>query len=455
MVWIIPYDRDENKMTAALIKLMVNMESNKTLFGPDGSFIMSKEPFNVYENEYFIDEYRFNKGYIQYTGKHLDARIIENNMNNYNNLMRQDISVNINDSYQTTEYTLARTHTEQYERLITYENPRPRQLKNNKIMFVWKLRDFMCNMLLRKTYYGRYYDKSELTQLLSTIIYDNDNIFKYDKNKKPLTPSVPYYHINFPELYQTHLGDRLIDVPISIDKKFNIRGSIRAHFLDLIPNIKNSNIKKNLLAMHKVDNFHYVEYEKNHLFVENKEIPFSDLNLAQVDHKYDIITKLSKPNLAYETKNITSTGDNIPLEDILYMLCHICCTPLYDRFYYVKVDKRADIAICAMCFHNANIYSRMMVITVLEKFAPFFIAKSPLTVYDVFRFIPKPPSVSNEAYEKYKKMMQYIFDNTLELKKTGNIICKYENSVFINGISIETIKSLSGNESDIFIMKIT
>lgn len=449
MVWIIPKDTDE-KMIKQLICLMANIESGCHIFDENCALIEEGgqkygKPFNVYDCNYIADEYRFVKGYIRNTGVVTSNQTIEGHMHAFDKLMPHDIPLDVSYCYPTAHYTVARTQiSKEYTRLIMYEHQKVKNIKH-KYHFVWvnesfELKDFqeLQNKLFPETYV--------LMRSLSTIIYDNAGIFAKDHMSNVLVAGNPVQNINYPEIWQIRGSERIVNIPIIISSKFGIRSDIAKKFSHLIPDLKKFSVNRSCM-------FDYVPYyAENDLINITEEKTIQELNLVEFDKKEPIFTKLEKTKVYKLGRSDTKL---LTLDIILnYMLCHVCCTPLYDKFYYIILNDHkptAHIPICAMCIHNASVAKKLT-----KTLINVGICKSHFSASEVTSMIPKPTNVTYENYEKYKQLMSLLLNQTLEFNEnTAPILYESDTVMLVNELTTDVIKqSLKKPNTAIFIVKI-
>lgn len=455
MVWIIPQDSDD-AMFKQLICLMTNIETGRHVFNEEMKLAENNKPFNTYETDAFTDEYRFVKGYIRCTGAMLSPTNIEPRMESMNSYMRDDISVDINYCHPTSHYTVARIPiTKEYSRLVAYSYNRLKNIRY-KYNFIWVLDSFglvdfnglKSNKNMPDTY--------ELMRSLSTIIYDNAGIFSCDHNKQPLISGKLCQHINFPEINQIHGSERIVNIPVKLSKKFNIRQNISKKFFHLIPDLKKFSLNR-ALYKNKTIEYRSGEISENSMInvIEKKEL--KDLNIPAIDKKESIIKKIKTFSSLYELikLNLTSINKNQLSLDLTlkYLCCHTCFTPLYGLFYYIIIDHKLGtpqphIPICALCMHNSEskIFGTISV----------GISESPLTVYDVLSLVPKPVNVSYYAYEKYKNLLMILFNEPIEVtnKASNNIIYSGENYVLVDELNLQLLTNPFNKDITIFIVEL-
>lgn len=439
MVWIIPRDTDGN-MIKQLICLMTNMEVNRHIFDNECKVIeegdpRATKPFNVYDCNSVTDEYKFVKGYVRCTGLVISNTLLEERMASMNKLMPKDISLDLSYGYPTAHYTVARVQiNKEYSRLIAYHHQKIKGIKH-KHHFIWVNGPFGLNdfqeLQINKT--KAIPDSFELMRSLSTIIYDNSGIFSMDNYGNSLTPGQPAYHVNYPEIWQVRGSDKIVNLPIIISAKFGIRPNITSKFEHLIPDTKKFSLNR---SYHK---------DKKPIYVENQfqiveERPFNELNLAEFDKKESIIKKLQStaPIFNMMQLNINASNINQLTLDIIfkYLCCHVCCTPLYDKFYYI-INDTAHIPICPMCMHVSNSYQLKNKKTKLK----VGISKSPFSASDVIGMIPKPYNVKYENYEKYKQLMGILLNTTIEvdIKNPLNILYETDEAILVSELTNSVI----------------
>ena len=435
MVWIIPRDTDDN-MFKQLICLMTNMEANRHIFDNECKAIeegdpRATKPFNVYDCNSITDEYKFVKGYVRCTGLVISNSLLEERMNSMNKLMPKDISLDLSYGYPTAHYTVARVQiNKEYSRLVAYHQ-KIKGIKH-KHHFIWINEPFGLNdfqeLMINKS--KTTLDTFELMRSLSTIIYDNAGIFASDNYGNTLTPGQPAYHINYPEIWQILGSDKIVNLPVIISEKFGIRPNITKKFEHLIPDTKKFSLNRNF---HK-DKIYY----KDNGFEIVEEKPLNEVNLVEFDKKESIIKKLHSTTSTFNMSKLNITPANmnqLTLDIILkYLVCHVCCTPLYDKFYYIIGDCKQPasdlkvldnpsphIPICPMCLHSRNA-------TQLENKTKLKvgISKSPFSASDVMGMIPKPYNVKYENYEKYKQLMSILLNSTIEVDKENPSHILYE-----------------------------
>jgi len=430
MVWIIPRDSDEN-MLKQLICLMTNIETGKYIFGPDCKLLeegnpLCTKPFNTYEDNFIIDEYKFVKGYIRCTGTALSNSLLEDRMLPMNKFMPKEISLDLSYGYPTAHYSVARVQiTKDYSRLIVNNNQRLKVIKH-KHHFIWINETFGLNDFQElKTDKNICPETYELMRSLSTIIYDNAGIFMNDHHGQLLLPSKPVFHINFPEVWQIRGSDKIVNIPILLSNKFGIRPNIIKKFENLIPDTKKFASNR---AFYNERGVAYRFGDSSEGFEIMEEKPLNELNLCEFDKKESIFKKIKDPGAIYNMihLNITPTNiSNLTLDLILkFLSCHICCTPLYDKFYYMLAPHKANmpiphIPVCPMCMH-CNHASQMSKVIV-------GISKSPFTAGDVIGMVPKPVNVKYESYEKYKHLMTILLNTTIEIDEDSPTGILYEN----------------------------
>lgn len=450
MVWIIPKN-DDSTMLKQLICLMANIESNRTLFDTEGKFnddpSKNNKPFNVYENDYFTDEYRFIKGYLQFTGSTVPNNVLSESLNSVNLYMPNITSIDINYCYPTAHYTVARKpRNKEYNRIIIQEGQRIKGIRH-KYHFIWVSETFKFNNFTELRSKTQLPETYELMRALSTIIYDNAGIFEYTNTGEKLTKMSN--NINFPEFWQVVNSKRIINKTIHLHQKFNIRNDIRKLFEYLIPDTKKFSQNRQYFDDDKV------KYSENNsvVIVEKKDL--SELNLLPLDRKESIFKRLSA-STAFDglmKLNITEKNKSQLTVDIIirYLSCHICFTPVYDEFYYKISDifagtPPAHIIFCALCIHNYNLDKKCL--------GNYGISKSPLTVYSVISMVKKPDNMTDEKYEKYKKMMQYLFSNVIQVNSDNSSgeLATIGNAKLVSNINSSLLTSTVDN--DIYILGI-
>jgi hypothetical protein len=448
MVWIIPRD-EESIMIRQLIALMTNIETNKTIFGPQGNLIEDESPFNIYENEYFSDEYRFVKGYIQYTGVPLSCTTIDDYMASMNKYMRGDTAIDINYCYPTSHYTVARvSNNDKYNRLITSANLKLKHIIK-KYNFIWSNSLYNSNKLYELKP-GEFPETYELMRSLSTIIYDDAGIFTKSSEGQPLIPGKSYNQINMPELWQLKGSNKIIGIPIKLSYKFSTRENIRAKFNHLIPDSKKFAINRSFFK------YKYVNYTPQTFdIVETKKL--EELNIVALDNGESIITKVKNKLSKYELVklNINETNKktvnlNIALK---YLSCHVCFTPVYKKFYYILASKQPEdpqphVPICATCVHNteSKIFGKINI----------GISLSPLNAYDVMSFVPKPIHISYDHYEKYKETLEELLDQTIIVSDENAMSIIYENekNILVTGINNSLLLNCPITDKNVFIIEL-
>jgi hypothetical protein len=444
MVWIIPRDTDEN-MIKQLVCLMTNIESNRHIFDENSRLIeegnpLAGRPFNVHEDNSVCDEFRFVKGYVRCTGLVISNSVIEERMSSMNKFMPKDISLDLSYGYPTAHYTVARVQiTKEYSRLVAYHNQKLKGIKH-KHHFIWMNEPFGLNDFqeLRVSKTKTVPETYELMRSLSTIIFDNGGIFASDHYGQNLVPGKLVQHINYPEIWQVRGSDRIVNLPVIISEKFGIRPNIAKKFAHLIPATKKFTTNKNYL----VDKLYYREGVGANGFDVIEEKTIGELNLAEFDKKESIFKKILDSKSAYNLMrlNITSANVNqLTLDMILnYLACHICRTPLYDKFYYAHAPHPDNalvphIPICALCMHN-NSGSKLGKLNV-------GISKSPFSASEVTGMIPKPINVKYENYEKYKQLMSILLNTTIEIDKENpsGILYESEEAILVSQLSISVL----------------
>lgn len=445
MVWIIPRG-DDSIMIRQLIALMTNIESNKNIFGPQGNLIEDDSPFNTYENEYFSDEYRFVKGYIQFTGVVPQLSTISDYMTSMNKYMRNDTAIDVNYCYPTSHYTVARiSNDEKYNRLIAPSNLK---LKNiiNKNNFIWVTSYFNPNKLceLKPNVFPETY---ELMRSLSTIIYDDAGIFTTDIEGQPFISGKSYNQINMPELWQLKGSNKIIGIPIQLSYKFSTRENIRKKFTHLIFDSKKFTVNRNFFK------YKHVNYTpQTFSLIETKNL--NELNIAALDNKESVITKVKNKSSKYDLVKLKineSNKKNVTIDIALkYLSCHVCFTPVYNKFYYILASKQPEdpqphVPICATCVHNTEscIFGKINI----------GISTSPLNAYDVMSFVPKPINISYEHYEKYKEFLEEMLDKTINISE-DNIIFENDESVLVSSIDNYILSKCSSESKYTFIVEL-
>lgn len=461
MVWIIPRDTDEN-MIRQLICLMTNIESNCHIFDENSRLVeegnpLAGRPFNVYEDNSICDEFRFVKGYIRCTGLVISNSIIEERMATMNKFMPKDISLDLSYGYPTAHYTVARVQiTKEYSRLFAYHNQKMKGIKY-KYHFIWMNESFGLNDFqeLNTSKTKSIPETHELMRSLSTIIFDNGSIFASDHYGQDLVAGKLAHHINYPEIWQIRGSDRIVNLPVIISEKFGIRLNIAKKFTHLIPSTKNFTLNKNYLD----DKLFYREGDGADGFDVIEEKPICELNLAEFDKKESIFKKIRRPNSVYNLirQNISPENVNqLTLDTILnYLVCHICRTPLYDKFYYINAAHQNNtlvphIPICALCMHCKD-GVRLPILHAR-------ISTSPFSASEVTGMIPKPVNVKYENYEKYKQLMSILLNTTIEIDKENpsGILYESEEAIFVSQLSVSVLAAgFNKPNACIFVVELT
>lgn len=439
MVWIIPKDTNDNMMRQ-LIYLMTNMETNRYVFELNGDLSNRTDAFNVFENDYFKDEYRFVKGYLQFTGIQLTSNRIMEQMNLMDQYMRNDISLDINYCFPTAHYTVARKSINKYNRLIQYANHKLKQIKY-KYHFVWINDGFsMSNFDELKYNTSKFPETFEIMRNLSTIIIDNGGIFSIDNNGNSLVSGKPIYQVNYPEIIQLKGGDKIVNLPITIHTNYSTRMNIAEKFVPLIPDTKKFANSRVLFKGRQ----YYTEGLSNKI-VEKKEI--KDLKLPEIDRVEYFVTKITKLNAQFNVVSAPVDENNkkqIASHLILkYLSCHSCFTPLYDDFYYIII-KKADIPICPFCYHSELVE--------IPNHVTIGISRSPFTAYDILSLVSKPKNMTFDNYEKYKKLINDLLYHTIEVKLDESIIYKTSDYIIVNNLNTDL---LHNNDTSIFIANLS
>ncbi len=303
------------------------------------------------------------------------------------------------------------------------------------------MRDFQEFQMNRSKAFPEVY---ELMRSLSTIIYDNAGIFANDFHNNPLVMGQPIQNINLPEIWQIRGGERIVNIPIVISEKFNIRGNIIKKFIHLIPetlkfSANRTYVKEGLPSY----------YEENSMIEIVEEKPINELNLAEFDKKKSIFEKLHDNEAVFNLSRVNATIENVskltlPII-VRFLLCHVCCTPVYDKFYYM-IKKDAHIPICAVCVHNSSCHMLFTPVvknsrkktpvptasSVKPELIKVGISKSPFTAYDVVGMIPKPANVTMENYERYKQFMNLMMNNVIQFKDVSGPILYESDSIILS-----------------------
>lgn len=466
MVWIIPKDTLEN-MTKQLICLMTNIETGKHIFDDncqlleEGNELCSK-PFNVYENDWFSDEYTFVKGYIKSTGHGILNTTIDNLMKQMDRFMKKEISLDLSYGYPTSQYSVARTQiTKDYSRLITAHGDRNKNIQY-KHHFIWITGGFNFPDFMELNVKNRFPENYEIIRSLSTIIFDEIGLFEFDSFGQKLRPGKPTWQINYPDLNQLKGSEMIINLPLKMSDKFGFSLEVIKRFNHLIPDEKNFIHNQNYYKERPI----YVDGHKIFNLYEEKEL--TQLNLPPFNRKESIFnilqdSKYTSPTINVKPEDIKT--NNITLNIILrYLSCHVCCTPLYGKFYYVMIvrnEKTIHFPICATCMHTDSaeqlLTGKTKIKNVSSNKLKMGVSKAFLTIGDVMSMIPKPVNVTMENFVKLTKTIDKLFGKTIEFEDQNYSAILYQDNEIImtSNLTSEVINEAKTSNIPIMIVHTT
>jgi hypothetical protein len=449
MVWVIPLDTEQN-MANQLACLMVNMETNKTVFDKNQKFIGSNDPFNVYENDYFIDTYTFVRGYIKTTGGLLKSNLVYELAKKIRPYVDYDSPCDVDYCHITSNYTVVKMHDElEYSNDVITDNIKNSKRRNTN--FLWYLGKYEVADMLEIRNSASFPESYELMKSLSLIIFDNAGLIAKDYNGNPTESGTLFYNINYPEFWQFKNSDKIVDIPIKFHKTYGVRYDVKKKFESLIPALSKFNINHNPIK----------DLEKVHTYV--KEVSeariISELNLPEIDTKESISRKIHDPQ-SFRLMKIGLNESNkydVPFDIIRkYFSCHNCFTPLYDKFYYVmpNVDDNEPvphIPICALCYH---MYSNCHIVD----YRKVGISTSPYTLSDILSKLIPSATISQLQYERYKRLMQHLFDNRILINIDDDVILRLDGIKLISNINNRTllngIDSADASNDSIFVVEL-
>ena len=430
MVWIIPLDTEKN-MAKQLACLMVNMETNKTIFDNNQKFINSNKPFNVYENDYFTDVYTFVRGYIKSTGGLLKNENITNLAQQVRAYVDYDSPCDVDYCHITSNYTVIKMqNTSEYKNEVISDN-----LKNSKKRdsnFLWCLGKYEVSDMLEIRNNATFPETHELMKSLSLIIFDNAGLMEKDYEGNPLESGKICYNVNYPEFWQFKNSNKIVDIPIKLHKKFNIRYDVKTKFESLVP----TGAKFNVNHMPLKD-FDRISTFKNSVD-ETKLI--SELNLPEIDTKESIFRKINDyPSFKLARIGLNESNKNDVPFDIIkkYFSCHTCFTPVYDKFYYIMPtvsgnDPVPHIPICALCYHAYSNY-------LLVRSRRVGVSQSPYTVSDILGKLRPSSAIGQVQYERYKQLMQHLFDNHITINTDEDCVLRLDGIKLISSVTNRTL----------------
>ena len=348
-----------------ICKTMLNIENNKTIFDNDGKLIpidsrKSFSKYNINQVEYDIS---VSSGVVLlYLPNDTDLTVrdmIKNITSKINALEREfnirTININrpINTGlYNCTTYTyLAKNlSTAEFDkpsyRKLVYDKYELRQVCKNGFGFTWFVNIIGSN--------DRHLKLSELcktapTQLylmesLSTIIYDNRQLFNIDTMQK---------QVDYPKLsqYNMFVNGQVLKDSIHISRMYGLDYEIlKCYMPDLIWNYSNFHCKKiKLDASHKIK-----RRDPNKEWFKQLQKPFDFAKQEMISAEYQ------------------ESGKTPCLNDV----CFITGAPLFNNVVLLKVSYNDDITTHTHILINANVYSAVFIVNNKNKnLYEYFISK--------------------------------------------------------------------------------
>jgi len=454
MVYIIKkqaFESEEN-LLERVAALMLNMEYNLNIYdienadGVPGSVELNnprkrKEKFNITKYEFFNDVYTFNCGTVIFTkawpGTEERSKInqlikkIEIYMKRLDIYSGDTIYKPYTESkkFATTQYCAvwkkqpAYTNASTYRRLIAYTQHNTcstSQRINNK--FIWEVSataymQYVDNKVYRHTF-----------RSLSTIIVDTQDILKYNEDMTPIVKSFSH-NINYPIYKQIDLlNKKILSFTIGVDQIFGIHKEFHnwIHMpIASLPRIVYyrvdwSDQDLNLLPV----NDHVIARGTRKVMLDYLEdrTPGIYTNPASNSASNPASDQISNLSPVIDREKYNPDNVDIRTTKSPYDICLCCTQPLFDDIYVIeKESNKAQVAICAICFHY-NDYND--IIDRKKKLFSVLITKIPRSIYEAIDLMNKPYKVPFDDFNMYKNLLKIIhckFPKRLDAYDIGSV----------------------------------
>jgi len=84
------------------------------------------------------------------------------------------------------------------------------------------------------------------------------------------------------------------------------------------------------------------------------------------------------------------------------------------------------------------------------------ISSSPFTIYDVASLVPRPSNVSHDIYEKYKKILELLLDNSIGVddENSSNVLYEKDGIMLVYELNNSMMIDPAKKNYDIFIVSL-
>lgn len=353
-----------------ICKIMLNVENNSTIFDNDGNLIPidSRKSFNNYEiNEVEYDitvSIGFILLYLPIDNRLTVRNIIENIITKINALERvfdirtinMDRPVNIG-TYKCTTYTYLGKNLSMADfddtgyRNIIHDKHALRDVCKNKFGFTWFIKIIVKNDKYLKLHElcNLMPTQENLMKSLSTIIYDNRQLFNVDTIQK---------QIDYPKLsqYNMFINGQILKDTIHISPIYGLSYEILKCY---IPDVKWNyiNIYREKI---KLDTCHKIKRrDPNKKWFKQLQTPFDFTEQESMAYKYQKSGKIPFSN------------------DV----CFVTGAPLFNNILLLKVVYNNDVTTETHILINANTYNAKFIVNnKYDNLHKYFISKKIMII---------------------------------------------------------------------------
>ena len=297
-----------------ICKMMINMEHNRYIYYLDDE-MKHTESFNKYTYKNVDYDITFTMGTILIYTKALEnVKILIENLTFHLDKMHQDdnyFTPYSIDKYKSTRYTLLKpTDSRPKNRIIVTDKTNIiRTISNNETRMIWTIKIIQNHQIggyLRISEFANsetQYTNHYLSKSVSTIIYDNIDLFNVSYIKQLNYPSIKQYSIYKKNIYNISLQVHCI---------FGLGYEIISRYMPEISTILDINESKLI-----------------HIYNPKLLIDINKFRLTQLDDNKSWFTCLK------ENTNLDQNADNIDNGNV--DTCFISGSPLYSNIYILKV----------------------------------------------------------------------------------------------------------------------
>lgn len=386
MVYFIKSDVGFDQNVGKIAKLMINIEQNKNIFNLEGELKNDPTPFNLYTYNGIEYDIKASIGVITiYSNDNIQTQL------HINNLIREfqsDDRYNINSSnvpdavklsdFKTTNHTILLKYSApihgttsvvmgpSYRKIISNSND-IKKCKENGSKFIWLINGSSGNYhnINIQELSSTIPQKEFLMQSISTIIYDQVNLFNVPSNTKQL--DYPYIH-----QYSIFDQKRLIDSTVIISDAFGLAYEI-INCYDIGIKIK----KKHFL--HHNPTLKFVDYNN----IKLKRVDVSKVWHTHINEKFDFESQ----------EKLEDQSDEIGKPPFPIDICFITRVPLYKHAYVIKVgleektpETYSNIThiLVSPSIYSSSIPDTKVVPNCITNFRNYFTDKTKYTILDTY-----------------------------------------------------------------------